>query len=572
MLQAGQSGDAFHGYAADVCDSRQVEDALKQAGTIDVLVCCAGAASPGYFVKQDMDDFESTMQLNYFGTLRVIKAALPSMVERRQGEIVLVSSAAAVVGVAGYTSYAPTKAAVRSLADTLRNELLSSGVRVMVAYPPDTDTPGYAKENLSKPPVCHDISRAAGDVLFTPEQVAQCMLKGMERGAYHLPSPDFGQNLMIAASAGLSPHMFPAILEFLLSPWVEAGSELDANGVQRLPLRREGWNYWSFENKKVHYIQSGTSGTPVLFLHGFGASAYHWRYNLPILAQKHRVFAMDLLGMGWSDKPTGEDIYQVWPRQIAAFIKEVVGGEPVVLVGNSLGGYNCLKASVTSPDLVRGVVLLNSAGRFEEVKAEVEAQVEAALPDSEASDNLKEALREVASVEADRSMSEERAGSNGRASVSKPPAEEQPTLVASLMDQVKTMALRGSIYASFFLAKQPKRIRQVLEQVYISQQNVDEELVNSIVWPAQSGNAAESFYQIISGKGTPVNVLLSKLDKPLLLLWGADDPWIGPGSAARIQGLYPRAQKVLLSGVGHCPQDDAPERVNAELLRWLEVL
>lgn len=46
------------------------------------------------------------------------------------------------------------------------------------------------------------------------------MLKGMERGAYHLPSPDFGQNLMIAASAGLSPHMFPAILEFLLSPLV----------------------------------------------------------------------------------------------------------------------------------------------------------------------------------------------------------------------------------------------------------------------------------------------------------------------------------------------------------------
>ena len=45
-----------------------------------------------------MDDFESTMNLNYFGTLKVVKAALPDMVERRQGEIVLVSSAAAVVG------------------------------------------------------------------------------------------------------------------------------------------------------------------------------------------------------------------------------------------------------------------------------------------------------------------------------------------------------------------------------------------------------------------------------------------------------------------------------------------
>ena len=70
-------------------------------------------------------------------------------------------------------------------------------------------------------------------------------------------------------------------------------------------------------------MRSGTSGTPVVFLHGFGASAYHWRYNIPVLAEKHRVFAMDLLGMGWSDKPTGENIYQVWPRQIAAFIKEV---------------------------------------------------------------------------------------------------------------------------------------------------------------------------------------------------------------------------------------------------------
>ena len=80
------------------------------------------------------------------------------------------------------------------------------------------------------------------------------------------------------------------------------------------------------------------------------------------------------------------------------FAGQVAGGEPVVLVGNSLGGYNCLKASVTTPDLVRGVALLNSAGRFEEVKAEVEAQVEAALPDDEASQDLKQTLREVTNL------------------------------------------------------------------------------------------------------------------------------------------------------------------------------
>lgn len=40
----------------------------------------------------------------------------------------------------------------------------------------------------------------------------------------------------------------------------------------------------------------------------------------------------------------------------------------------------------------------------------------------------------------------------------------------------------------------------------------------------------------------------------MLLLWGADDPWIRPQSADRIQKLYPKAEKVLLKGVGHCPQ------------------
>lgn len=54
---------------------------------------------------------------------------------------------------------------------------------------------------------------------------------------------------------------------------------------------------------------------------------------------------------------------------------------------------------------------------------------------------------------------------------------------------------------------------QVLQQVYVSEQNLDDELVNSIVWPAQDSNAAEVFYRIITGKGTPVNVLLDELDK-----------------------------------------------------------
>lgn len=103
----------------------QVEAAIDQAGQIDVLICCAGASHPGNallaalfgmplqnakvndshdpkhagrFLEQSLDVFASTMEVNFFGALHVLKAALPAMVERRQGEVVLVSSAAAVCG------------------------------------------------------------------------------------------------------------------------------------------------------------------------------------------------------------------------------------------------------------------------------------------------------------------------------------------------------------------------------------------------------------------------------------------------------------------------------------------
>ena len=74
----------------------------------------------------------------------------------------------------------------------------------------------------------------------------------------------------------------------------------------------------------MFYVYTGEKGTPLLLIHGFGASAYHWRYNINELAKTHRVFAIDLLGFGWSDKPLVEySRYDLWPRQLSAFINEV---------------------------------------------------------------------------------------------------------------------------------------------------------------------------------------------------------------------------------------------------------
>ena len=98
---------------------------------------------------------------------------------------------------------------------------------------------------------------------------------------------------------------------------------------------------------------AGSSGPPIVLVHGFGASAYHWRYNIIELAKKHRVFAVDLLGFGWSDKALVDYSQFVWSDQIAAFIEEVVNDGPVILAGNSLGGFSSLATAARHPELVK---------------------------------------------------------------------------------------------------------------------------------------------------------------------------------------------------------------------------
>lgn len=70
---------------------------------------------------------------------------------------------------------------------------------------------------------------------------------------------------------------------------------------------------------------------------------------------------------------------------------------------------------------------------------------------------------------------------------------------------------------------------------------------------------------------TTIDKLLTRLSMPLLLLWGDLDPWMGPSKAARIQELYPKADRVSLQS-GHCPHDESPAETNKALLEWMAKL
>lgn len=169
--------------ACDVADrdavAAAVRGAVAERGPVDVLVCSAGITLPGRFLEADDATFRSMMEVDYFGTLWPIREVAPAMAARGSGSIVGVASAAALVGVYGYSAYGGAKFAVRGLLESLRTELAPHGVHVGCVYPPDVDTPMLAAEEAHKPAETKAIS---GSIAPIPAaQVARAIVRGIER-------------------------------------------------------------------------------------------------------------------------------------------------------------------------------------------------------------------------------------------------------------------------------------------------------------------------------------------------------------------------------------------------------
>jgi pimeloyl-ACP methyl ester carboxylesterase len=113
---------------------------------------------------------------------------------------------------------------------------------------------------------------------------------------------------------------------------------------------------------RTRYWKLGDSGPAVVLLAGIGCSVREWRANIAALAQSHRIYAVDMLGAGLTDKPDG-DRYSL--PQLARFTLDFMstqGEEHACLIGNSLGGRIALECARLSPERVRAMVLVAPAG------------------------------------------------------------------------------------------------------------------------------------------------------------------------------------------------------------------
>ncbi|WP_433664258.1 3-oxoacyl-ACP reductase FabG [Nocardia sp. CA-128927] len=170
-LRSGAPPDGLFGVPCDVTDERQVDLAFaaieQDLGPVDVLVANAGITKDVLLASMTEADFASVVDTNLVGTFRVINRAARTMIRQRRGRIILVSSVTALLGSAGQTNYAASKAGMIGLARSLVRELGARNITVNVVAPGfvDTDmtaslTPQWRAEVTKKIPLGR-IARAA---------------------------------------------------------------------------------------------------------------------------------------------------------------------------------------------------------------------------------------------------------------------------------------------------------------------------------------------------------------------------------------------------------------------------
>jgi pimeloyl-ACP methyl ester carboxylesterase len=124
--------------------------------------------------------------------------------------------------------------------------------------------------------------------------------------------------------------------------------------------------------------------------------------------------------------------------------------------------------------------------------------------------------------------------------------------------------------------RQKQRIRNTLYQVYCDRTAVTDDLIEILYQPSCDPGAQQVFASVLTAPAGPTpEELLPKLQHPLLVLWGEQDPWTPIKGAKIYQQMAQTGAKIEVSPIknaGHCPHDEKPEIVNQLILNWLSHL
>jgi dehydrogenase/reductase SDR family protein 7B len=172
VRQACENADRHRVVPLDLTDAAAVARAAEEVGPVDVIIHAGGVSQRSLVVDTDLAVDRAIMDLNFFGTVALTKAVLPSMIARRSGHIVPISSVVGYVGTPLRSTYSASKHALHGYFDSLRAEVAKDGIAVTIVCP------GYIRTNVSRNALTGDGS-AFGKMdethehAMTPEECAR---------------------------------------------------------------------------------------------------------------------------------------------------------------------------------------------------------------------------------------------------------------------------------------------------------------------------------------------------------------------------------------------------------------
>ena len=278
----------------------------------------------------------------------------------------------------------------------------------------------------------------------------------------------------------------------------------------------------------VHWVDFGgpthdTGAVPLVMVHGLGGSHLNWVAIAPELARRHRVYAIDQAGFGLTPGTGRSTTVQANAELVARFVREVVG-EPVVLVGNSMGGMVSLLAATAHPDLVDGLVLVDP---------------------------------------------------------SIPLPRHRPDLRVAAQFALYATPVVGERYLERANSRTTdrQRVQSVVDLCFADPGRADPRVVDAGVvlagkrreTPRQEAaflGAARSLMRLLAAPAR-YQALMRAIDVPVLLVHGELDRLVSVAAAHAVAADNPGWETLFLPGVGHTPQLEAPDAVVARVSRWL---
>jgi short-subunit dehydrogenase len=194
--------------AGDVADRESITRALEGFGQIDVVVANAGIAHYLPFTEMPIEQIEELTRVNWLGTVYTVKAALPGMLARHRGHVVIVSSGAGIRSVPGAAAYGATKSAQRGFGEALRHELKGTGVGLTMVYPGQVRSSLHDHEK-ERMPDWYKLERGV-----PPEPLADAVLEGVEKDKREVFHPSNVRLLRIVH--GLRPAFADALLRRIM--------------------------------------------------------------------------------------------------------------------------------------------------------------------------------------------------------------------------------------------------------------------------------------------------------------------------------------------------------------------